>query len=350
MRPSSSSDLSDDLNFDALTGVLQEQSAWLRKTNGTMHFGPKTVSAASYADKLDGLIDAIAGGGQAATTYLQQNFVLYDVYGADDWGKVRLTSYFEPVIKGSRRPTADHPEPVLKRPDDLLTIATNLYWDPIKGVSSMRGRMDPKKPNRVVPYFSRAEIAAGALKDRQLALAYVDPIEAFFMQVQGSGSIDFDDGATLRVGYADQNGHPYKAIGSLLLDVIPKEKMSMDAIVAHLHTLHAAARNKILDANPSYVFFEERHGPALTSNTTAAIGGRTIATDAKYFPKGALALLRFIPPGRTDKTARLVADQDSGGAIKGGGRVDLFWGRGKEAGSVAGTIDQTAELAYLVPR
>ncbi len=159
----------------------------------------------------------------------------------------------------------------------------------------------------------------------------------------------------IRVGCADQNGHPYVAIGGFLRDVIPKEQMGMDAIVRHLRTLTGEKRRTLLAANPSYVFFEVRKGAALTANTTSVLAGRTIATDARFFPKGALALLAFEKPAGDAATpgvavTRLVIDQDTGGAIKGGGRVDLFWGRGAEAGRIAGSIHQTAKRRYLVPR
>lgn len=351
MRPKAGVEIADDLGYQGLVEGLSEQSGWLRKTMKPMQFGPRTVEATAYADRLDGLVTAIQGGD--AARYLQDNFDAYEVYGNESWGQVKLTSYFEPVIKGSRVPSDAHPEPLLGRPEDLLTINTSAYWEPIKGVSSMRGRLDPGKPNRIVPYFSRKDIYGGALRGRNLELAYVDPIDGFFMQVQGSGTIELDDGAALRVGYADQNGHPYVAIGRFLVDVIDKDAMSMDTIIAHLRTLTPERRAELMANNPSYVFFEARTGPALTSNTTAVVDGRTIATDAKFFPKGAIALLTFDSPSDTAeprKVTRLVIDQDTGGAIRGGGRVDLFWGRGPEAGRIAGAINQSAKLHYLVPK
>lgn len=342
MRPKAGAVLADDLGLDGLVEPLREQVAAIRRAKKDLRFGAKVVPAGAYAESLEGLIAAIGAGSGA--NYLRDHFDAYEVYGNEAWGEVRLTAYFEPIIRGARAATPEFSQGVLKTPDDLLVIATAQYADPIKGVSSMRGRLDPAKKNRVIPYFSRAEIDRGALAGRGLELAYADPVDVFFMQIQGSGTIELDDGSLLRVGYADQNGHPYKAIGSLLLDVIPKERMSMDAIVAHLRTLDAEKRAALLAANPSFVFFAPRSGAAVTSNGTSAVAGRTIATDTRFFPKGALALLTF------DGQRRLVFDQDTGGAIKGGGRVDLFWGRGPQAGKEAGAIDRKATLLYLVPR
>ncbi len=342
MRPKAGVAIEDDMAYAELAAPLREQVAVLRKSGKSLRFGAKSIDAAAYAEKLEALILALDAGKGAE--HLRAHFDTYEVYGGERWGEVKLTAYYEPIIQGAREATAQYSEPVMRRPDDLLAIATNQYWEPIKGVSSMRGRLDPKQKTRIIPYFTRDEIYKGALKERQLELAWVDPVDGFFMQIQGSGTIALDDGASLRVGYADQNGHPYKAIGSLLLDAIPKAKMSMDAIVAHLRGLDLAKRMELMAANPSYVFFDVRQGPAVTSNTTAAIPGRTIATDTKFFPKGAIALLQF------DGKTRVVIDQDAGGAIRGGGRVDLFWGRGAEAGKIAGAINQKATLHYLVPR
>lgn len=351
MRPKASGPITDDLDYAGLAEGLVEQSAWLRRQEKPLQFGPRTVTPATYADRLDGLIAALADGSQA--TYLKEQFETYEVYGAQSWGEVKLTSYFEPLLKGAKAPTAEFPEPVLRRPDDLLTIQTSAYPEPIKSISSMRGRVDPTRPTRIIPYFSRQEIYEGALKDRGLELIYLDPIDAFFMQIQGSGTVELDDGSTVRLGYADQNGHPYVAIGKFLLDVIAKDEMSMERIVAHLRTATPARRTELLASNPSYVFFESRTGPALTANTTAVVPGRTIATDARFFPKGTIAILTFEVPtesGDTKQVSRLVIDQDTGGAIRGGGRADLFWGQGPQAGKIAGAINQTARLLYLVPK
>lgn len=354
MRPTAlPAAVADDLAFAGLAEGAAAQATYHRTAQRPVTLGPDTVPAETYAVMLDGLAAALAAGKGAE--YLATCCKAYEVYGNDDWGEVKLTSYYEPLIKGSRTPTPEHSEALLRAPDDLLVIATGAFWEPIKDIGTMRGRMDPAKPNRVIPYHDRTAIYGGALAGRGLELAYVDPIDGFFMQVQGSGTVALDDGTELRVGYADQNGHPYSAIGKYLLDVIPKEKMSMDAIVNHLRTLDPVQRTALLAKNPSYVFFLERSGAPVTSNNTPVVAGRTIATDAKFFPKGTLAILSFehppVPPeAKPRRVTRLVFDQDTGGAIKGGGRVDLFWGRGAEAGRIAGAVNQKARLVYLAPR
>ena len=191
-------------------------------------------------------------------------------------------------------------------------------------------------------------------------MAWADPSDAFFVQVQGSGTVVLEDGKRLRVGYADQNGHKYESIGKFMVDVLPKGKISLQTIEAYLRGLSADQIRAYLFRNPSYVFFHEIDGEAVTSLGVPVIPGRTIATDGRYFPKGALAILdidkpRFDSPtdekpAGTEHVSRWVLDTDTGGAIRGGGRVDLFWGNGPEAKRYAGQIKSPGRLVYLVPK
>jgi len=191
-------------------------------------------------------------------------------------------------------------------------------------------------------------------------LAWVDPIDAFFLEIQGSGVVKFPNGKELRLGYAAQNGHPYVPIGKHLIGVIPKEKITLRAIEDHLRSLPPEESRKIMNLNPSYVFFRKLQGAGLTYFGTEVSAGRTIATDQAFFPKGALAYLEFEKPNFSSavdaepvswtKTARFVFDQDTGGAIRGPHRVDLFWGKGSDAKQAAGVMKGKGRLVYMVPR
>lgn len=354
--------IQDDLDLKTFVRGLSDQIAWLRKTgaNKDLQFGPRKVSRIAYATALEGLRAQSEGlnSPNDLQDYLEKNFDFYEVFGKKNWGDIHLTSYFIPIIPGSRTKTDRFNEPFLKSPNDLLTISTSSYWNSIKEIGTMRGRVSPKNSRKIIPFYSRAEIYGGALKSRNLELVWVDPIDAFITQIQGSGTVQLKNGQMMRLGYADQNGHPYVAIGKFLFDVIPKEKMSLKSIEAHLRTLTPESLRILLAKNPSFVFFRKIDSEAITANTTPVQDGRTIASDARYFPKGALGMLTFAKPTQADPSnkelnrpvTRFVFDQDTGGAIKGGGRVDLFWGKGREAGVLAGSINQQAQMRYLVPK
>ena len=227
----------------------------------------------------------------------------------------------------------------------------------------MRGHViDTPGGRRFVPYFSREDIdTRAALQGRKLELVWVDPVDAFFLHIQGSGTVMLEGGKTLRLNYADKNGQPYEALGKFLRDQIPLENLNLHTIEAYVRQLPAARMQEYFNRNPSYVFFQILESSALTYLGLPATDGRTVATDAKYFPKGGLAFLAFDKPrfdGPTsvtplpeaEKTGRFVLDQDIGGAITGPGRLDLFWGRGADAKRYAGVIKNPGHLYYLTPK
>jgi membrane-bound lytic murein transglycosylase A len=212
-----------------------------------------------------------------------------------------------------------------------------------------------------LPYYTREEIESKqVLEGQNLEFAWVDPVDAFFVQIQGSGTVRFEDGEELRLGYAAKNGHPFIGISKYLSDVIPVERMSMQAVDGYLRQLPEDEMKRILNKNPSYVFFRILEGKPVTSLGAEVVDGRTIATDPSFFPKGALAYMEFPKPVFKDEasiepigwepTSRLVLDQDTGGAIRGPYRVDLYWGSGKEAGRHAGVMKERGRLYYLVPK
>ena len=293
--------------------------------------------------------------------YIQDNFDFHEVYGKDEWGEILSTGYYEPHVSGSRSPNEKHSQAVYARPNDLVTVNLKSFAykfsTPLE-LQSIRGRL---KGSTVIPYYVRSEIDSDLkLQGQNLELAYLDPIDAFFIQIQGSGVIDFSDGTSMRIGYAEQNGHPYVALGKHLTHVIPLPEMSMQRIRTYLETLTALEKQKVLNLNPSYVFFRPLSSEALTYAGMEVSAGRTIATDKDLMPKGALAFLKIEEPvfESTSSTVpiawlnqpRLVFDQDTGGAIRGPGRVDLYFGSTPEAAQKAGVMKRLGQLYYLVPK
>jgi membrane-bound lytic murein transglycosylase A len=216
----------------------------------------------------------------------------------------------------------------------------------------LRGRLDGK---RVVAYFPRAEIEAGKGGAAGNELLWVDdPVDLFFLQVQGSGRVALDTGETVRVSYADQNGYPYRSIGRVLVErgELTLDQASMQGIKAW------GARNpgrlaELLNQNASYVFFKE--SPVGTDAPTGSLGvpltaGRSLAVDPRALPLGAPVFLSTTLPNSTQPLNRLMLAQDTGGAIRGAVRADFYWGYGEEAGAQAGRMRQSGRMWVLLPR
>ncbi|MCL6607688.1 MAG: MltA domain-containing protein [Geminicoccaceae bacterium] len=265
-----------------------------------------------------------------------------------------VTGYFEPVLEGSRRPDARFRHALHRRPDDLVTVELGRF-DPTLEGRRIAGRVEK---GRLVPYFTRAEIDAGALAGRGLELAWVaDPVALFFLHVQGSGRIALAEGGTLRVGYADQNGHPYRAIGRDLVEMgaLTREAVSLQSIRAWL-AAHPERTFELLHKNPSYVFFRELALPEDAPGPPGAQGvpltpGRSLAVDRRFVPLGVPLWLDTTAPAPEGERPlrRLVVAQDVGGAIRGPVRGDVFWGSGPEAEYTAGHMKSRGRYWLLLP-
>jgi len=295
----------------------------------------------------------------AVRTFFEAHFIPYRVAEADGRDVGRVTGYYEPLLKGSRERTSQFSVPLYAPPDDLLTVDLSDLYPEFKD-KRVRGRVDGKK---VVPYWTRAEIERGAPAMPGKSLVYVaDPVEAFYFEIQGSGRIEFADGSVSRLGYADQNGHPYRSIARVLIDRgdLPRERASMQGISAWAKA-HPEQTRALLDENPSYVFFREVPPPAPDS-PDARIDGpigtlgvpllaqRTIAVDPRAIPLGAPVFLATTLPLSKTPLERLVMAQDTGGAIRGVVRADYFWGFGPQAGREAGRMLQDGRMWLLWPR
>ncbi|MCE1182357.1 MAG: murein transglycosylase A [Rhodocyclales bacterium] len=285
-----------------------------------------------------------------ARQFFESQLRPYAVSNGEQVANGMITGYYEPLLNGSRQRTRGYEQPLRGVPDDLLTIDLGSLYPELKD-KRVRGRL---VGNKVVPYWSRAEIEAQAGKLPAKNLLYVDDaVELFFLQVQGSGRVRLPDGSLVRVNYADQNGHPYHSIGRLLVErgELKLEEASMQGIQAWARA-NPARLQELLNANPSYVFFREvpdsKNGPqgALGVPLTAE---RSIAVDPRSIPLGAPVFLATTRPNSSQPLNRLVMAQDTGGAIKGAVRADFFWGFGKAAGEQAGRMKQSGRLWLLLP-
>jgi membrane-bound lytic murein transglycosylase A len=241
-------------------------------------------------------------------------------------------------------------------PDDLIRVDLSRF-DPELAGRSIRGRIEGSD---FVPYHSRTDIDHGALADRRLELLWVnDEVAKFFLQIQGSGQVKLDDGSVVRVGYAEQNGLPYRAIGRDLIEIgaLKQEEVSLQSIRDWLKT-HPDQAPAIMARNQSYIFFQENQqlspedGP-LGAQGVPLTAGRSLAVDPRHIPLGApLWLETTIPNGHAEGTPlrRLMIAQDTGGAIKGPVRGDVFWGAGAEAEAIAGHMKSRGQFYLLIPR
>ena len=255
-------------------------------------------------------------------------------------GEAFATGYYEPEIRGSRTKQPGYEIPIYTKPQDLVRCAR------ADGATG-RGRID--ETNACILYFTRGEIEDGALADRNLEIGWAaDPIDLFFLQIQGSGRLLLPDGQVMRIGYLDQNGREYVAIGRLLRDrgILPPGGANMDAIVAWMRSQPDGGKS-LMRENLSYIFFKELTGPGPLGALALPVTGRTsVAADPKFVPLGAPV---FLTLDRAEASGLWVA-QDTGGAIKGANRFDTFWGAGEAAKLTAGGMSAKGQALILIPK
>jgi membrane-bound lytic murein transglycosylase A len=285
-----------------------------------------------------------------ARAFFRQYFQPFQVVNADESATGTVTGYYEPLLRGSRTPTEVFRYPIYAAPQDLVTVDLSETYADLKH-RRLRGRM---VGNKLVPYYDRAEIEASPSPLKGLEIAWVDnAVELFFLQIQGSGQIVLPDGNRIRLGYADQNGHPFRSLGGLLIrrGEIRAERASMQGIKAWAER-NPAKVQAFMNGNPSYVFFKE-----ISSAGTGPIGTlgvpltaeRSIAVDPRVIPLGVPVFLATTFPNSKEPLNRLMVAQDTGGAIAGGVRVDFYWGFGDEAGAQAGRMKQKGRKWVLLP-
>jgi membrane-bound lytic murein transglycosylase A len=282
--------------------------------------------------------------------FFETRFTPYQVFNADGSDSGTVTGYYEPLLRGSRTRTPAYRYPVYGMPDDLLVVDLSELYPDLKNLR-LRGRLDGR---RVVPYFNRAQIENGTAPVTGKEIVWVaDAVELFFLQIQGSGRVRLDNGEMVRLGYAEQNGHPYRSIGRLLVDRgdLPLERASMQGIKTWAGQ-NPDKLQDLLNYNASYVFFREM--PADLPGPLGALGvaltaQRSIAVDPRFVPLGVPLYLVTTMPNTRVPLNRLMLAQDTGGAIRGAVRADFFWGFGDEAGAQAGRMRQSGKMWVLLP-
>jgi membrane-bound lytic murein transglycosylase A len=293
----------------------------------------------------------IAPGDEAAARrFFESAFVPYALVSSDTGDAGVVTGYYEPLLHGSRTRGPLNRFPIFGVPDDLLVVDLSTVAPETRNVR-LRGRLDG---HRIVPYYSRAEISARGDAFAAPVLGWTaDPVELFFLQIQGSGQLELETGERIRLGYADQNGHPYRSLGRYLVErgELTLEQASMQGIKAWA----AANPERLQDAlnvNASYVFFRESADPR---GTLGALGvplvpQYSLAVDRRFIPLAAPVFLATTYPLTEVPLNRLGAAHDTGGAIRGVVRADLFWGSGEEAAANAGRMRQPGKMWLLWPR
>ena len=316
-----------------------------KKSCIALRWRPQWMQVCSDVNNLDGRSEA------EVRAFFEEHFTPYELREPDNDPIGLVTGYYVPDLRGSRQPSPDYPYPLYRRPDDLLVIDLSETY-PELGSYRLRGRLEER---RILPYWDRAAIDGNRVPLAGHELLWVDdPVDLFFLHIQGSGRILFEDGSWSMVNYAEQNGHPYRSISQWL---IKQGFMSLDEM--SMQNIRAWARNNpaqvddLLNTNPSYIFFRELPGDA--QSPPGALGvpltaGRSVAVDRRYTPLGAPVFLATTWPNTDRPLHRLMMAQDTGGAIKGPVRADFFWGMGEDAGIEAGRMKQSLRMWVLLPK
>jgi membrane-bound lytic murein transglycosylase A len=352
----------DDESADSLKKAIECSLAGFEKIPGdrTFRLGgeiyPLSLVKESLTDMRNRLVEM--GLGDDFFRYLREHYLFFQSSARE----VRFTGYYEPLLRGSLQPSDTYRYPIYRKPDDLLTIDLSRYYFFQKFPDlppQIRGRLTDD--NRVIPYFSREEIDfEGKLNRKNLEVLWIDDLIAvFFLQIQGSGMVELENGQVLRIGYSDQNGQPYRSIGRMLVDsgYLKKDEASMQGIRSYLKC-HPEEWRRMLSSNPSYIFFRVLENGPLGSFGVPLTPGRSIATDNRIFPPGLPVLIETEKPVfnerkeivRWEKFRRLVLNQDTGGAIRGPARVDLFTGSGDGAERTAGHMMQKGTFYFLIQK
>ena len=312
--------------------VLEKQDAWKGVCAGA-----QTLTAGTSEAEI--------------ASFFELNFDPHQVVNSDDSTAGMVTGYYEPLLHGSRTRSARYKYPLYGVPQDLLVIDLTSVYPDLKG-RRLRGRVEG---NKVVPYLSRGDIDKDPAPLKGLEIAWVDDaVDAFFLHIQGSGQVEFENSERMRVGYAEQNGYPFRSLGALLIrrGEIPPERASMQGIKDWARR-HPKRVQQLMNENPSYVFFREL--PRELPGPIGSLGvpltpERSIAVDPRVIPLGVPVYLATTFPNTVDPLERLMVAQDTGGAIAGAVRADFFWGFGDSAGSQAGKMRQSGRMWVLLPK
>ena len=352
--------LADDIDQRSLELAIYRSIKYYNRLPETREFrlGERVCTAGELKESLKEFlrIIRIPGSVNDRTKRIKQTFDIYRSVGRRG-GEVLFTGYYEPILAGSFDRTPQCRYPIYRTPDDHVVIDLGKFKEKYRG-ERIIARIEEGK---AVPYYTRGDIdIKGSLEGRGLELLWLsDPVDIFFLQIQGSGVVNLPNGDLVQISYDQCNGHPYRSVGRMLVEQgkMSLEKVSLKGIKRYLRE-HPEEMPDILSCNESYVFFRiVEEGPVGSLNVPVT-PGRSIATDARMFPKGSLAFIRVKKPVIDEygnivswvPFSRFVLNQDAGGAIKGPGRVDLFCGRGNNAEIMAGHLKEEGELYFLVKK
>ncbi len=351
----------DQLDFAGLKNALEQSLLYFNKKPETkkINFGKDIFTASRVKKSLQSFLLFLQKNPSQDETnrFIRKNYYVYSCVGKNNSHKVLFTGYYEPQFSGSLVKDDEYIYPLYSKPDDLVSINLSLFSDRFAGTPPLKARIN--KNNHAVPYFSRKEINdIDNFRKKALPIAWLkSPIDRFFLEIQGSGKIMLKQGGFLRAHYITSNGRRYRSIGRYLINKreIAKKDMSMQAIRLWLDK-HPKRLRKVLNYNPSFVFFKREKGGPFGCLGVAITPMRSIATDRSFFPKGTLCFIETRvplkkdrqPPEKWDNYSGFVLNQDTGGAIKGPGRADLFYGDGSYAEFAAGHMNQPGRLYFLI--
>ncbi len=356
-------ELHDDESAASLHSAIEKSLSWYSKVpeESLLTLGSIKVTARAMRESIDHFA-SLADSGRLNPDSLSQDFDIFRVIPPDNSGYMLVTGYYEPVLDASLQPGYRFAWPIYPVPSDLLQIELERFDSNRFNGERLVGRLEK---NLVLPYYTRSEIDGKKVLEktgaqRTAPLAWLsDPVDCFFLHVQGSGVIRLPDGSQKRVGYAGANGRPYRSIGKDLIEsgAVSREQMSLRTIGRYLRS-HPESRDEIMWKNESYVFFKWVSDGPVGSLGAVLTARRSIATDARFHPRGALAFLVSEKPvydssgeiRKWERFGRWVLNQDAGGAIKGPGRIDLFCGTGEAAERIAGPMKQQGELYYFIKK
>jgi len=338
-------------NLSTFSSAFTKSCNRIVKAAPNKQFGA-LAQAGSYADwqkPCREFLTLSSPSNQMLRIFFENHFTPHSIM-ADNNPVGLFTGYYEASLKGSRTQSDIYNTPLYARPDDLIMVQLGEFREDLKG-RRIAGRMVDGK---LKPYESREAIVNGQWPHNHKALVWVDnPVDAFFVQIQGSGIVQLDDGGTMRIGYAGQNGHPYYAIGRELIKRghLTKENVSLQSIQAWLEA-NSDQADEVMNTNQSYVFFRELDGEGpIGGEGVALTAGRSLAIDRSLLSYGAPIWTDIAPPiPSAQRLQKLMVTQDTGGAIRGPVRGDVFWGYGATAETLAGPMKSKGRYWILIPK
>ncbi len=351
----------DDMDRDSLIQSVTRNLEYLDRLapETVFHYGPHDFTRQQVRESQEVFLDLLSKGVDAdqLSREIRQKFRLYRATGRKGSGRVLFTGYYEPIYEGRLARDEVFSYPLYRLPSDLIRIDLSPFAEKFKG-ETLVARIEGKK---VQPYFSRFQIEGErVLEGKGLEIAWLkNPLDVFFLHIQGSGRVRLPEGKDLLVHYEASNGRPYRSIGKYMIErgFLAREEMSMQAMRSYL-TEHPEVRDEVLNQNPSYIFFRQVETGPWGSLGVLLTPGRSVALDSRFFPKGALGFISSQKPLVNDRGeitgwiefSRFVLHQDSGGAIKGPGRADIFWGSGPYAELAAGHLQREGDLYVLIKK